>query len=400
MAIETQTQSRVKPMRLEAIDLLRGLVIVVMALDHVHDYFSISAGVFEPTDLSRTTGALFLTRWITHFCAPVFVFLAGVGAFQASVRGRTKTELSRLLLTRGLWLIALEVAFITPFGWSFQLTWSLIRLQVIWVIGCLMVILSGVVWLPSRLVGWVGLVIAITHNLFDGDRGRSLGPIWQYLHSMQFIKASEGHTVASLYPIVPWVGVMMTGYGQGEIWGWAAERRRQHLCAGGIVCLGSFVLMRLTNWYGDPSPWTPQPDFVFSLFSVLNVTKYPPSLSFLLMTLGPALLALRWLEVETRVGLRWLLVFGRVPLFFYRIHLPLIHGLAVLLSLLIHGDAAWLFRDPFALRRGPIAAASSYGFELPVVYLLLVVCVAVLYPLCRWYGAMKQQSKHPLLSYL
>jgi uncharacterized membrane protein len=188
-----------KPSRWESIDMLRGLAIVVMTLDHVRDFFSVSAGVFEPTDLARTSAALFFTRWVTHFCAPVFVLLAGVGAYQAGIRGRSKPELARCLATRGLWLIALEILFISPLGWSFELNWSLVRLQVIWVIGCSMLILSGLVSLPSRWIGALGIAMMAGHNLLDGST------LLSSVHSIQFFKIGEGHTVASLYPLVPWV---------------------------------------------------------------------------------------------------------------------------------------------------------------------------------------------------
>jgi uncharacterized membrane protein len=347
-----------KPLRWESIDLLRGLAIVVMTLDHVRDFFSVSAGVFEPTDLSRTSVALFFTRWVTHFCAPVFVLLAGVGAYQAGVRGRSKSELSAFLATRGLWLILLEILFISPFGWSFQLNWSLVRLQVIWAIGCSMLLLSGMVRLPSRWIGVLGFAMIAGHNLLDGST------LLRWAHNIQFFKIGEGHTVASLYPLVPWVGVLMVGFGLGEFWTWTAERRRKWVSVAGLACLGTFLLLRLSNSYGDPNPWTPQKDAMFTTLSALNVWKYPPSLSFLLITLGPALLGIGWLESRRREWLGSLLIFGRVPMFFYLIHLPLIHGLAVASSYLNHGSAAWLLRDPFALRRPPMAAPESYGFGL------------------------------------
>jgi uncharacterized membrane protein len=192
----------------------------------------------------------------------------------------------------------------------------------------------------------------------------------------------------------------MAGFGMGEVWTWSAEKRRKLLSVAGFVCLGTFLLLRLTNWYGDPNPWTLQKDATFTLLSVLNVWKYPPSLSFLLMTLGPALLCIGRLESRPRPQLGALLVFGRVPMFFYLIHLPLIHGLAVALSYFNHGSAAWLLKDPFALRRGATAAPESYGFELVGVYAVWICCLAVLFPLCKWYGAFKKGSRHPFWSYI
>ncbi len=373
---------------------------VVMALDHVRDFVSSSAGLFEPTDLRQTTPALFLTRWITHFCAPTFVLLAGIGAYQAGRRGRTRGELSWFLASRGGWLILLEVAIVTPLGWSFQLDWSFVRLQVIWAIGCSMVVLSGLVALPSRWVGWAGLAIIAGHNALDGGRGEALGTVWQYLHAIQFWRVSEGHTVASLYPLVPWVGVMMAGYGLGELWTWPTEKRQQWLWRGGLGSLGLFVSLRLTNAYGDPAPWTGQRDVVYTCLSLLNVTKYPPSLLFLALTLGVGLLALWAREKRSRGTMSWLQSFGRVPLFFYLLHLPLIHGAAIVLSYWNHGAATWLWRDPFALRRGAGGAPADYGFGLGGVYVLWVLCIAGLFPLCRWYGSIKEQSRRRIWSYL
>jgi uncharacterized membrane protein len=394
-----------KPSRWESLDLLRGLVILLMALDHVRDFFSASAGLFEPTDLARTTAPLFFTRWLTHFCAPIFVLLAGIGAYQAGVRGRTKPQLSWFLFSRGLWLILLELFFITPFGWSFQLTWNFVRLQVIWVIGLSLVVLSGLVGLPSRFLGWAGLLLIAGHNAFDGPRGELLGPAWKLLHSLQFFPLPGGRVIASLYPLVPWVGVLLAGYGLGELWTWPAPQRQRWLVRLGLALLVVFSLLRLSNLYGDPNPWTVQPDPLFTLLSILNVSKYPPSLSFLALTLGPGLLMLAWLEARppagmASVGITGLRVFGRVPLFFYLLHLPLIHGLAVWFSHQIHGEATWLWRDPFALRRAPSPAPAGYGFDLWGVYAVWIGCVALLFPLCRWYGRWKQRQRHPLWSYL
>jgi uncharacterized membrane protein len=382
--------------RLPSIDILRGLVIVIMALDHTRDFFSAFAGVFEPTDLTRTSTALFLTRWITHFCAPVFVFLAGLGSYLAVSRGRTLSQLSSFLLSRGLWLILLEVLIITPFGWSFRFDWSLTRLQVIWVIGASMIILGALAPLGPRISGLLGLAIIATHNLLDG----STNELWRMLHSITFHRPTPGHTVASLYPLIPWVGVMMAGYGAGPLWNSSPKQRQLWLNRSGLAAITLFFLLRLTNLYGDPSPFQPQQNPVFTLLSFVNVSKYPPSLDYLLLTLGPAALLLAALDRKSPSWTHPFQTFGRVPLFFYLLHLPLIHGAAVAISLIRHGSAAWLFQDPFALRRPPNAAPVDYGFGLLGVYLLWLAVSVLLYPLCLRYGQFKRSQRNPIWSYL
>lgn len=394
--LHTQPASPEKPPRLESIDLLRGAVIAIMAIDHVRDYISSSAGVFDPTDLSRTSAGLFLTRWITHFCAPIFVFLAGIGSYLATQRGRSGAEVSWFLLSRGAWLVLLEIFVITPFGWSFQADLSFVRLQVIWVIGISMILLSALNRLPASLVGGIGLAMIVSHNLLDG----STQTVWRLLHGISFHQLAPGHRVASLYPLIPWAGVLMAGFGAGQLWTWDARSRRIWLYRSAGVGLGLFVALRMANGYGDPSPWSGQASALFTVFSFLNVSKYPPSLDYLLLTLSMGAWALARLEA-VRAGLgSALLIFGRVPLFFYLLHLPLIHGIAVVLSYWQYGDASWLLQDPFALRRGPHPAPAGYGYDLPVVYLVWVVVMAILYPLCRAYGKFKSRQRHPAWSYL
>ncbi len=377
-------------MRFSALDLLRGLVILLMALDHVRDFFS--AAAFEPTDLARTTPAWFLTRWVTHFCAPAFILLAGVGAYLWASRGRSTGQLARLLATRGLWLIALEVLVITPLGWSLQWDLRFVRLQVIWVIGLSMLLTSPLVLLPSRWLGGLGLAMIALHNATDGWRQ----PVWAWLHSIQFQRFESGQTVASLYPLVPWWGVLLLGYAMGEVWLWPAARRQQWLGRAGSAALLVFVVLRGFNLYGDPVPWQA------SWLSFLNVAKYPPSLSYLLITLGAALLALRWLERWTLPGPvhNVLLGFGRVPLFFYLLHLPVIHAAAIVYSWLRHGSAAWLWQDPFFLRRPPSPAPADYGLGLTGLYLVWLATLLLLYPLARRYGAFKASQKHWFWTYL
>lgn len=382
--------------RLESLDVLRGLVIAVMAIDHVRDYLSASAGIFDPTDLTRATPALFLTRWITHFCAPIFVFLAGLGSYLATQRGRTASQVSWFLLTRGLWLILLEVLVITPLGWSFQLDLALIRLQVIWVIGLSMILLSALCRFEATAVGLFGVAMIGAHNLLDGSKE----PVWRLLHGITFHEPLPGHRVASLYPLIPWVGVLMAGFGAGQWWSWSERDRRGWLIRAGVGAWLLFVGLRLANAYGEPSPWAAQPDAFRTFLSFINVSKYPPSLDYLLITLGGGALALAWLEAGQ---FRWTTPFrvlGRVPLFFYLLHLPLIHGIAIGLAHLEHGTADWLWQDPFLLRRPPHAAPLGYGYGLPVIYVVWLAVMGILYPFCRTYADFKSRQQHPRWSYL
>jgi uncharacterized membrane protein len=371
-------------------------VIVLMALDHTRDYFSALAGVVEPTDLAGTTPALFATRWVTHLCAPVFVFLAGLGAFLSQANGKSVAEMRRFLLTRGLWLLVLEVAVITPLGWSFQWNWSLVRLQVIWVIGLSMMLLGILLPLGPRWLGALGLAMIVGHNALDELQN----PVWQVLHSIQFFRPSPAHTLASLYPLVPWAGVMMAGYAAGPLWRAERTMRVRWQFVGGCVLLGLFVLLRGSGAYGDPSAFSREAGGMLSVLSFLNVSKYPPSLHYLLVTLGLAALLVAWIEAQAPRWLRPMEVFGRVPLAFYLLHLPVIHGAAVLLSYAQFGRAEWLFQDPFLLRRGEFAAPAEYGVTLPWVYVAWALIVLVLYPVCRRYAAFKRNQRHPFWSYL
>lgn len=379
-----------KPERLMSIDALRGLVMVVMALDHARDFFSATAVQFDPTDLARTTPLLFLTRWVTHFCAPVFVFLAGLGAALSLDRGRDRKELARFLVVRGLWLVLLEVLVVSPLGWSFRLDFAFTRLQVIWVIGISMVLLGGMVLVARpRAIGVMGVAMIVLHNLGDGVKTGW----WAALHQMAFFKVSDGVVMASLYPLIPWLGVMMAGYAAAEIFRMEAAARRSVLGWSGVGLTVGFVVLRASNWYGDPAGWAWQGSGVGTLMSFLKVNKYPPSLLYVLMTLGPAL---GWLALaEERRGkvMRWLSVFGQTPLVYYLLHLPLLHGAAVVANWWRYGEAGWLMRDMLTLRGAGVALPADYGYGLGGVYAAWVGCVVVLYPVCQWYGRVRKQRK-------
>jgi uncharacterized membrane protein len=375
---------------------------VIMALDHTRDFFSKDLA-FDPSDLDKTFPALFLTRWITHYCAPVFIFLAGTGAFLSAARGKSTGELSWFLLTRGLWLVLLELTWVRCLGWQFNFDFHFAMGIVIWAIGWSMVALAALVFLPLRWVTTAGILMIASHNLFDyvGPEGLgSLGWFWRILHSGGMIVPAGGYRFAVGYPLIPWIGVMAAGYGFGSLLLREPVERRKWLFGLGALLTALFVLLRALNFYGDPDPWSPQRNALFTLFSFLNCHKYPPSLLYLLMTLGPALLALSVLDRGTPRWLKPVLVFGRVPLFYYLVHLPLIHGLAVLASYLHYGQANWWFGNPPEGPNSPSLRPSDYGYGLPIVYLVWLGVVLALYPVCRWFAEVKRRRRDPWLSYL
>lgn len=379
--------------RLMSIDMLRGLAIVLMALDHVRDYFT--GAPFQATDLDQTTPALFFTRWVTHFCAPVFVFLAGTGAFLLSRRA-TPAQTSRFLLTRGLWLIALEWTVVT-FVWTFNFEYRLgLIMQVIWAIGVSMIVLAALIRLPLAAIAAIGVAMIAGHNLFDGVAPESLGawaPLWQVLHVQGVL--SFGATPAGFvhYPLIPWIGVMAAGYAFGRLYEFEAGRRRRVLVALGLGLCAAFVVLRLVNGYGDLAPWSTQRNATVTLLSFLNVTKYPPSLLFLLMTLGPAMLLLAWFERLHGPLAGMLATFGRVPLFAYVVHIVLAHLFAGLVALAT-GYGTVVLTDFF------LFYPDGWGVGLPGVYLAWLIVLAVLYPLCRWFAAVRRRRGDWWLAYL
>ena len=385
--------------RLDSVDLLRGWIMVIMALDHVRDFFSREAMLFDPSDLTRTTVPLFLTRWITHFCAPVFFFLAGTGAFLSTGRGRAKGEVARFLLTRGLWLIVLELTLV-QFGWTFHIGFHQIALMVIWALGWSMIVLGGLIFLPLGAIATFGLVIIAGHNLLDPVRAEAFGSfgwLWKILHVQDGFAIAPGYSAFVVYPLIPWIGVMACGYALGGILRQErAERRRILLLLGGAATL-AFIIIRATNLYGDPSKWAVQKDALFTVLSFVNCTKYPPSLLFLLMTLGPSLITLALFDRDAGRLAKPILVIGRVPLFFYLLHLPLIHGMAVLFAYLRHGYAGGIWDGPAF---GPPASfPPGYGYGLLGVYGFWILAVVLLYPLCRWWANLKQRRRDGWLSY-
>lgn len=372
--------------RIESLDLLRGAVMVLMALDHVRDFFS--SVRYDPLDLAQTSTALFMTRWITHFCAPVFIFLAGTSAYRVAQRS-TPAELSRFLWTRGAWLIVLEVTVVS-FAWTFTPPWTaIVYLQVIWAIGWCMVVLAALVRLPVRAVTGIGLLMILGHNAFDGVAPESFGafaPLWNVLHVSGPL---AGYFVA--YPLVPWIGVMAAGYGFGALYDLDPERRRRMLVRLGLALIALFLALRLPNLYGDPHPWEAQASPLFTVLAILNVHKYPPSLLYVCITLGPALLVLAAAEGWRGRLAGAITTIGRVPLFFYVAHLYLAHFAAGVMAVGMRLAAALLTDDP---------KDASWGFGLAGVYVAWLAVVVALYPACRWFAGIKARRREWWLSYL
>jgi uncharacterized membrane protein len=378
--------------RITSVDTLRGLVMVLMALDHVRDFFGVPG--INPVNLSQTTMPLFFTRWLTHICAPTFFLLTGTGAWLSR---RPRAELSRFLVTRGLWLLVLEVTVVRCLGLQFNLDYQVTGLIVIWALGWAMIALAGLVWLPAWAIATVAVVMIVGHNALDGIR--STHPLWVFLHTPGLLVNEPGFVVFVAYPIVPWIGVTALGYCLGQIFEWDPVRRRSFLLRAGLATTIAFVALRLANTYGDPAPWSTQASTIMTAVSFLNTTKYPPSLLFLLMTLGPALLLLRAFE---RCTPRWLApptVFGRVPLFYFVLHFFLIHLLAAIVCAWIYGTPRYMMQSP-DLGSYPFTVPPGWGFSLPVVYGVWVAVVAMLYPVCAAYAAVKRDRASRWLSYL
>ncbi|MDQ6635721.1 MAG: heparan-alpha-glucosaminide N-acetyltransferase domain-containing protein [Gemmatimonadota bacterium] len=380
--------------RLESVDVVRGLIMIIMALDHTRDYFTFPGQ--DPTDLSKATAALFMTRWITHFCAPVFFLLTGTGAY-LSLRKKSPSQLSRYLLTRGLWLLFLEAVVMRCFAYQFNFDYRVTLLIVLWALGWSMIALSVLVRLPTAVVATIGAILIVGHNLFDGVKWAN--PLWTILHAPGFLLNTPAHVVFVTYPLIPWIGVTGVGYALGQSYDWDAERRRTFLVRLGLALSVAFVALRAINVYGDPSRWSAQSTALFTVLSFLNTTKYPPSLLFLLMTLGPALLLLRAFDGGTPRVLRPALVIGKVPLFYFMLHFALIHLFAVIVCYVRYGTAHWMFESP-DLANYPFITPPEWGYPLPIVYLVWAAVVLTMYPLCRWFAALKQRRRDPWLSYL
>jgi uncharacterized membrane protein len=401
-AIDLTTAAPTRSYRVESIDMLRGLVIVIMALDHVRDFFMIG-GIQDPMTDPNVAPALFLTRWVTHVCAPVFVLLAGTSAGLMTAR-KTAPELARFLFTRGLWLIAVEWLVIStattfaPGGIANLGGQTLVTMQVIWAIGASMIVLAGAQIMGRRACLWIGAVIVCGHNLLDPVWPQTTlfdqqWPLWATLHSQMSFSLGP-FLFLFLYPVLPWIGVMMVGFGLSAVFQLAQTRRNAVLLKAGITMTAAFVALRGMGFYGDPNPWQLQPAGMTSTaIDFLNTTKYPPSLDFLLMTLGPAAIVCAFTDRIHAAVARRLTTFGRVPFAFYVAHVILIHTLSVVLGV-TQGFRADQFMTIF------LFYPNGYGIPLAGVYVVWALVIAILYPFCLWMAAVKARRRDWWLSYL
>jgi uncharacterized membrane protein len=390
--------------RVESVDVLRGLVVVIMALDHTREFFSSFGG--NPTDPATASGFMFFTRWITHLCAPTFVFLAGTSIYLQSLR-KPRPQLARFLVSRGLWLMVLELVVVSSML-TFHPSPHFFLFQVIWVTGLSMVLMAALIYLPLWVVGLFGAVLVLGHNAFDSVSPAAMAPmagmLWRLLHVPgPLISPSSGYLWLNLYPLIPWPGIMALGFVFGRVLQQTSGKRERSILLLGIGAIALFAIVRFTNSYGDAFHRKPQSSELRTFLSFINVQKYPPSLLFALVTLGLALCLMalfdRWQARDKFKPARAILsVYGRVPFFYYLLHFTTIHLAALLTTAAMGLDWRWWFQLPPG---GVIAGhPPGFGFSLPIVYLVWLVIVAFCYFPCRWYASMKQHSRSPWLSYL
>jgi uncharacterized membrane protein len=385
--------------RIESIDLLRGAIMIIMALDHTRDYFHADGFIYDPLDLHKTTAIIFLTRWITHFCAPIFMLLTGASAYIVGEKKGIKA-LSKYLLTRGLFLVIMEMTVVN-FGWNFNIHFPDIDFLVIWSLGASMIALSAMVYLPKKVILAIGIILIAGHNLLDTVHvpGKGLGTfLWSLLHEPgTFTWAGKNVTV--LYPIISWVGTIAAGYSVGSLYSKNADaaQRKKLLLSLGIGSILLFIVLRFTNFYGDAVLWSTQHSFVYTVLSFINVTKYPPSLLYLSITLGVAFILLSVLEIKPGRFGKIITVYGRVPMFYYLCHIYLIH----FLGLFATNFCGKKWTDMIFDNLDNLAKFKGYGFSLWVVYAVWVSVILMLYPVCRWYDKYKTAHKEKWwLSYL
>jgi uncharacterized membrane protein len=379
----------IKTKRIESIDLLRGMVMIFMALDHVRDYFHYDAFFFDPTDLSQTNVALFVTRFITHYCAPVFVFLAGTSAFFVGQK-RNKKELSIWLLKRGFWLIFVEIT-IMKFGWNFNLNYTMTVFQVIWALGASMVFLAAFIHVPKKLIIVISLIAIFYHNMLDGFMPESWKGLWTLLH-VQGPIVTGFTTIFVAYPLIPWIFVMPLGYHFGLLYqqDFKQEVRIKWLRYIGFTAILLFIVIRYFNVYGDPNMWEQQKSFAFTVLSFINFAKYPPSLLYLLVTLGPTILLLSFVENWKGKLYNAVVTIGRVPMFFYIVHIYVIHLLALVAVTLSELSPKLMIIDVFVTRTPGL---KGYGFSLWVVYVVWFLLLLGLYPISKWYWHYKSNNR-------
>ena len=391
---------KINTRRIESIDLLRGVVMIIMALDHVRDYFHYDAFYYSPTDLTQTNVPLFFTRFITHYCAPVFVFLAGTSAYLYGAK-RSKKELSFFLLSRGMWLVFIELFIVVLFR-TFNPSYTYLNLQVIWAIGVSMIALSAIIYMNKKLILVTAVLLIAAHNLLDTVHvpgSGLLAVIWSFLHDVNHFTFGRVDLYVR-YPVLPWLGIMTIGYYLGSLYvsDYDPVKRRKKLLIAGIGSITLFIILRSGNWYGDAAFWSVQKNFTFSLLSFLNVSKYPPSLVYVLITLGPALIFLALTEKKLNAWTEKIAIFGRVPMFYYLGHIFLIHILAVIAALVTGYPEMVILNNAV----NSIQALKGYGFNLLSVHLFWIIHVMVMYLFCKWYDVYKRthQPEYWWLSYL
>ena len=386
--------------RLFSIDLLRGLIIVIMALDHTREFVNAGALAFNPEDLTKTTYAFFFTRWITHFCAPVFAFTAGMGAFLRLERGGGKAEMSKFLLTRGLWLVLLEFTAVR-FAFFFRFTLEdPTFLLVFWMLGISMIALAALIHLPFRALAAVSVAMIALHNLLDKISPAQFGGygwVWNVLHQPGLIYPKP--VVIAAYPLIPWIGVMAAGFCFARVYRLPDERRRKVLLTTGLAITAAFVLIRFANVYGDLRPWAAQPRSGYTLLAFLRTNKYPPSLLFLMMTLGPAIAFLGLVDRARPGTTNPFIVFGRTPQFYFIVHIAVIHLFGIALGYARYGAQPFLWQPPPGAG-GSAVYPPDYGWSLMTTYLVWMAVVMTMYPLCRWLANLKASRREWWLSYL
>ena len=388
------------PKRIESIDLLRGLVMIIMALDHTRDFFHIAALTDDPLNLNTTTPQLFFTRWITHFCAPVFVFLSGTSAYLQSAR-KSKKELCLFLIKRGLWLIMAEIVIINLI-FSFDINFTQIALTVIWAIGISMVILGLLIWVPFKLILAIGLLIVLGHNSLDFYEAANPGPYsfgYNLLHHFGIHPSWDKHIIVVMYPFLPWTGLMILGYCLGKVLRNNDEAyRKKFLITTGLSAIALFIILRFINVYGNPFPWESQKTPFYSFLAFINTHKYPPSLLYMCMTIGPSLLFIAWWRNSQNTFSRIVSIYGKVPFFYYILHFFFIHLFSSIAFFLRGHSFAEGLIDPTAFAN---FSKAGEGVSLGVTYLIWMVIVIMLYPLCKWYDTYKTRHKEKWwLSYL
>ncbi|MFI5161136.1 MAG: DUF1624 domain-containing protein [Sphingobacteriales bacterium] len=395
----TTTATTAPKYRIESIDILRGLIMLIMALDHTRDFFHLHSP--NATDLATTTPILFFTRWITHFCAALFVFLSGVSVNLAGAR-RTKKQLSLFLIKRGLWLVFIEWVVVT-FAFSLDPLFHMILFQVIWVIGVSMIILGLLIWLPMPVIAVIGGLLFFGHDILDYIKLPELGAagfLWKLLFTAfgYFDPIGKTHSLLILYALLPWTGVMLTGYVMGQVYrpSFDPAKRKQVLLSSGIILISLFVFLRAFNIYGDPAPWAVQKTTALSVISFFNVSKYPPSLMYLCMTIGPGLLILSVTEKMNNKLTRVLIIYGNVPFFYYILHFYLLRAFNIILFFI----QGYTIKDIISPGQTFAFHPAGFGVNLFGVYMVWFMVIATLYFPCRWYSKYKKTHYQWWLSYL